>query len=91
MAAGAEDAFVEAVKDLAILRTLKVLPLSLLLGRLSLQEGLDLLVLSVEVGHVDNEILEDEHEHEGGDDALLIVSLGDTAETGQVVTSVDIH
>jgi len=55
-AAGAENALVKTIELLAILDRLQVLTLRL--GRLLLQEGLDRLVLGVELGQIGNEILD---------------------------------
>jgi len=91
LAAGAEHAFVETIQKFSIFNGLGVFNVNVFLGRLALQEGLDLLVLGVEVGHVDDEILKDEHEHEGRDDTLFGVAGGDTTETGQMMASINVH
>ena len=64
MTAGTEDAFIKAVEQFPLLDRLQVLNIDVLLGRLTLEEGLDLLVLSIEVGHVNDQVFQDEHEHE---------------------------
>ena len=91
LAAGAQDALVETIEELAIFHRLEVLLVRIILRCLTLQERLDLLVLGVEVRHVDDEVLQHEHEHERRNHTLLIVVLGDAAEAGQMVTSIDIH
>jgi hypothetical protein len=91
LAACAQDALVQTVQEFSILNRLCVLHINVLLLRLSLQEWLDLLVLGIEVRHVDDEVLEHEHEHEWGDHTLLIVVLGHTTKTGQVMTTIDVH
>ena len=91
LAAGAEHAFVETIEQFSFLNRLSVLNVDVLLGSLTLQEWLDLLVLSVEVRHIDDQVFQDEHEHQGRDHTLLIVILGNTTEAGQVMSSIDIH
>ena len=91
LAASAQDALVEAVEELAVVLRLVVLAFTRLLLRLALQEGVDRLVLGVEVAHVDDEVFQHEHEHERGDGRLGDVFLRDGAQAGQVVPTVDVH
>lgn len=90
-AAGAEDALVHTVELGAVGLALG----DLLAGHrrrvLALEPGLDALVLAVEVGHVDDEVLDDEHVGEGGDGSGVGGGLGDLGEAGEAVVAVDVH
>ena len=89
-AAGAEDALVEAVDLGAVLHRLEVLDALHGLPALLLDEGLDRLVLRVEVAHVHHEVFHDKHMgqrgHLGG-----ARHLGNLAEAGEGVLAVDVH
>ena len=91
MAACAKHALIQAIQKFSVLDGLTVLHIDVFLWSLALQEWLDLLVLCIEVGHVYNKVLKDEHEHERRDNTLLIVVLWNTTEAGQVMTAVNIH
>jgi len=66
LAAGAEHAFVETVEKLTLFNGLQVfLHLEVSGHLLALQVWLDRLVLGVEVRHIDDEILQHKHEHQG--------------------------
>jgi len=91
LAAGAEHALVKTVEELSLLHRLQILLDLQVSGHLlTLQEGLDGLVLRVEVRHVNDQILQHEHEHQGRDHGLVVV-LGHGGEAGQVVAAVNVH
>lgn len=77
-AAGAEDAFVEAVQLFPVRGRLAVLEAVFGLG-LALEVGLDGFVLFVELGQVGDEVLDDVGVGEGVDAALLGCVCGDAA------------
>ena len=80
LAAGAENALVETIEELPVFSGLVVLFLALDFLVLSLEEGVNGLVLGVEVRHINDEILENKHEHQGRHSGLLIVIFGDAAQ-----------
>jgi hypothetical protein len=89
-AAGAEDALVHAVELGAVGLGLRDLLPRLRRRVLALEPGLDALVLVVEVGHVDDEVLDDEHvgqRRDGGGGG----GGGDLGEAGEAVVAVDVH
>lgn len=66
LAAGAEDTFVETVEQFSFFNRLQILLDLQVSGHLlTLKEGFDGLVLGVEVRHVDDQVLEHKHEHQG--------------------------
>merc|ERR1711915_309282 len=86
-AAGAENALVHAIKLGAILLTLQILlpfPVSPSRRRsLSLEPGLDALVLIIEIGHVHDEVLHHEHvrqRRDGGGGGSGSVDFGEASE-----------
>lgn len=58
---------------------------------LPLQEGLDGFVLSVEIGHVDDEVFQHEHVPEGSDQGGLVQVCVDGSDARQGVQSVTVH
>lgn len=90
-AAGTQHALVEPVQVLSLLFRLDVLSLTLRFLCFPLQVGLDVFVLRVEVGHVHNQVFQHEHEHERRNHRFLVVSSGDRADAGEVVSAVDVH
>lgn len=89
-AAGAEDALVHAVELGAVGLGLRDLLAVLRRRVLALEPGLDALVLAVEVGHVDDEILDDEHVGQRRDGGRRGRG-GDLGEAGEAVVAVDVH
>jgi len=58
---------------------------------LPLDVGVNLFVLRIEVGHVDAEILQDKHEHERGDDTLVVIVSGHCHKASQLMAAVNVH
>ena len=63
LATGAEHAFIEAIKVLSFFYRLEILFLLWQLLGLPLEEGIDGFILSIEMRHVNDEVLENEHHH----------------------------
>lgn len=82
LAAGAQHTLIKTINQLPVINGLVVLLLAWFLGSLSLEVGVDCLVLIVEVREVHNQVLHHEHEHERGDSRLLSVVPGDGADAG---------
>jgi hypothetical protein len=91
LTASTEHALVETIEKFTVLNWLKEFTLPGLLPSLPLKIGLNWLVLSVEVRHIDHEILKDEHEHERRDCWLLCIFLVNRANACQMVTAINIH
>uniref|UniRef100_J3MPY0 Uncharacterized protein n=1 Tax=Oryza brachyantha TaxID=4533 RepID=J3MPY0_ORYBR len=89
-AAGAEDALVHAVELGAVGLGLGDLLPGLRRRVLALEPRLDALVLAVEVGHVDDEVLDDEHVGQRRDRGCRGGG-GDLGEAGEAVVAVDVH
>jgi len=87
-AAGAENALVETIQLLAILNRLQVLALGL--GGLLLQEGLNRLVLGVELGQIGNKILDNVGVGQGINLGGLAINLN-LANTGEGVGTANVH
>jgi len=91
LAASAEHALVKTIQKLSLLSGLQVLFLSLGLLSLSHQVWVNLFVLRVEVRHVNDQVLQDEHEHKGTHGGWVYISLWHWGQAGQVMSSVDVH
>lgn len=89
-AAGAQYALVHPVQLRPVLLALQDLLPGLGRRVLPLQPRLDALVLVVEVGHVDDEVLDDEHVRQRGD-GRGVGPVGDLGEAGEAVAAVDVH
>jgi len=90
--AGAQNALVHAVEFAAVLLALQVLALLVgLRGGVSLEPGLDGLVLHVEGSKVGHQVTNNLHMGQGVDGRGLGVSLVDLAQTGQRVGAIDVH
>lgn len=89
-AAGAEDALVHAVELGAVGLGLRDLLPGLRRRVLALEPRLHALVLVVEVGHVDDEVLDDEHVGERRDRGGR-GRRRDLGEAGEAVVAVDVH
>jgi len=89
-AAGAEDALVETVELVAVLRALKVLLVHVGGPLLLLEPGLDGFVLVVELGEIRDEVLDDVHVRERVDLAAGRVAVN-LAGAGEGVDPVDVH
>ena len=86
--AAAQDAFVQAVQLVPVLRGLQ--DLLFRHGVLAYQPGLHRLVLLVELAHVHHQVADDGTTREGPDlDRLLEV--GDRGDAGQSIGAVDVH
>src|SRR3954471_19254536 len=88
-AAGAQDALVETVEALALLRTL--LPLRLRRRSLRLQPGLDRGVLGEEARQVRHQVLDHRHMRQGIDLDGLGLAVVDAHRTGERVLAHDVH
>lgn len=64
LARPAEHAFIQSVNLVSVLLALVVLLLAWFFGSLALEVGVDALVLVVEVSHIDDQVLQHEHEHQ---------------------------
>ena len=91
LTAGAKNALVETIEEFTVLHRLQILLIGVILRRLALKEWLNLFVLGVEVGHVDDQVFQDEHEHERRDHTFLVVVFGNTTKAGKVMASIDVH
>ena len=90
-AAGAHHALVEPVQLLSVGDAHVVLLGVGRLGMLSFEIGLDGLVLRVEVREVNNQVLENEHVPQRGDDSRLAEIGVDGPDAGQRVEPVTVH
>ena len=89
-AAGAKDAFIQTVQFLTVGNALyNLLSVFWVFG--SLQIRLDRFVLLIEVGQIRNQVLHNIHVRQWIDLQLLGVILVDFTETGQGVSSSDVH
>lgn len=88
--ARAQHALIEPVYQLSILLALVVFLLPLLLRRLPLEIWVDQLVVGVEVSHIDDQVLDDEHASQGRNHALLVI-LGNVCDAGKMVPAVAVH
>jgi len=64
LTACAQYALIETIEMLALLNRLEVFLVWVFFGCLSLEIRVNLLVLCIEVRHVDTKVLQHEHEHE---------------------------